>query len=653
MPFLYIPPHARLPHRTAHSSENVCSTPATPFVISRGVRTPVTNTATSANANKNELDADKHKASRRGPHSNNRHHYLQRHQKHRNPNKHTNAINQAARCGDIIRLESSVRAAKEDKYILNVLNYTTIADGYIRGKEPAKAFDVFAEMRSRQIKPTSASIRVAARAASAMTNHKLATESILSIIQCSIDSYTPDYTPEYIDHVRAWNHCLGALMHHGAVNQALKLLMKMMHESCDNPAIPFPDACSFNQCITYLGRSNRFLEAMSLFGTMLVGHYCRHHRNHVSPSPDVITFNAVLGAALIWDRQLPSCMNSPQGSPLSKPDTNNTKWDQPPNPTVSFVDAVVSCMDRRKVEPDLFTETLILRVLSRNHNFERQRDNQTNRLLAPEPESLSTKATSDLRRFTRSQIQRAISKFSMALDKPYFDAALAALGSTNDINMIIVVFRIMRSRAIRPDHFTIRALLKYTRASHDTALAEFLIRTTYSMGCQPDYRTYTMAIASCVDQPLVAHTLVKQAMENGVTLSPGMVNAAISTTGHDVSSAIRLWQQIRTKASAAEVDQILVSRVVYDALFRVCGRSGNPRDALRIWYACKNAKHVQPQSTDSRALFNAFMRGLDEGHKESEVKRNIFKNSYMKLLRTECGVPDNIEWPVERIRIKW
>lgn len=653
MPFLYIPPHARLPHRTAHSSDNVCPTPATPFVISRGVRTPVTNTATTPNVNKNGSDADKRQASRPGPDSSNRHNYPRRRQKHPNPNRHTNAINQAARCGDIIRLESSLRAAKADKYILNVLNYTTIADGYIRAKEPGKAFEVFAEMRARQITPTSASIRVAAKAASAMTNHKLAIDAILGMIEWSIKCYTPGYNPECTDLVRAWNQCLSALLQHGAVNQALKLLMRMMHESCDNPAIPFPEACSFNQCITYLGRSNRFLEAMSLFGTMLVGHYCRHHRNHVSPAPDVITFNAILDAALTWDRQLPSCINCSQGSPSSEADTTK-KWDQPPNPTVSFVDAVVSCMDRRNVEPDLLTETLILRVLSRNHNFERQRDKETNRLFAPEAEPLSTKATSDLQRFTRSQIQRAISKFPLLLDKPYFDAALAALGSTNDINMIIQVFDKMRSHAIRPDQYTIRALLRYTRVSHDSALAQFLIHTLYCLGYQPDYRTYTMAIASCADQPLMAHTLVEQAMEKGVALSPAMVNAAISTSGHDVSSAIRLWQQLRTKASSdAQVDQILADRVVYDALFRVCGRSGNPRDAVRIWYACKNAKHVQPQSAESRALFNAFMRGLDEGQKESEVNRNIFKKNYMKLLRVECGVPDNIDWPVQRIRIKW
>lgn len=114
----------------------------------------------------------------------------------------------------------------------------------------------------------------------------------------------------------------------------------------------------------------------------------------------------------------------------------------------------------------------------------------------------------------------------------------------------------------------------------------------------------TVAIASCADQQIMAHTLVEQAMDKYVTLSPAVVNVAICTNGHDFSFAIKLWQKVRTKASSgAHVDEILADIAVYDGLFTLCGRSGNPGDVVRIWPAfaslpeCIMIQKMSPQSS--------------------------------------------------------
>lgn len=214
----------------------------------------------------------------------------------------------------------------------------------------------------------------------------------------------------------------------------------------------------------------------------------------------------------------------------------------------------------------------------------------------------------------------------------------------------------MNSRGVRPDVLTVRALLVAASHCGDVKLATKILDVSHDFGLHSDAYMYTTAIATCAraepTDPETADALLSQALERGTVWSPAMINAAISSYDSDVSKALNLWKKLRTCPDESS-RVVLGERGVYEALMRVCGRSCRPDLALRIFYAAKNAYHVSANSPESRSIFNAFMRGITEANAETNVNRNPLKRQYLQHLKTECGVVDEIDFPIERIRIKF
>lgn len=525
--------------------------------------------------------------------------------RHPNPNKHTQAIMSSAQAGDLPMLESALNAARADHYRLNVVNYTAIANAHIIAGSPAGAFNVFAEMRKRNVAPSNATLRVASKAAYRMSSTRAAGDALLESLRWASHAGTSPC-------VRTWNLCINSLIARGAIDDALTILHEMAGSTY--VATPVPDACSFNQCITALGRAGRLTDALAVFGLMLVG----------PVSPDVITYNAVLDAALA-------------DTPLT-PASTAAKTDPNTDAELSFVNAVRNSMQRHRIAPNVTTETLALRVLSRRGS--------------------SSPVTPAAKHSTSFMVRYALQNESMSthLDKPYFDAALTALGVTADVNTLSLTFDAMLARHIRPDILTLRALLVGAKVRGDVSLARILLNTASQLGFPPDEHAYTTALSVCAHaspaDPKSADDILHDAARAGMRWSAPMINAALSCQGNDVPNAVSLWKRLSAEGDQCTRDT-LTSRMVYDALLRVCGRAGRPDLALRVWYAAKNAHHIAPNSNESRSVFNAFMRGAEESTSEKRVDGNLLKRNYIRLLKTECGVKDDFNWPVERIRIKF
>lgn len=224
------------------------------------------------------------------------------------------------------------------------------------------------------------------------------------------------------------------------------------------------------------------------------------------------------------------------------------------------------------------------------------------------------------------------------------------------MNGVAHAYSEMINRGIRPDTHTIRALRLAAKICGDVPLSLKILDVTLSCGLQPDAHSYNSAIAACArsspNDPETADKLLQQALERGVKWTNSMVNAAISSCDNDVSMAIALWQRLRS-CPDEESRSVLAERPIYDALLRICGRSARPDLALRIVYAAKKANHMVSNSVDSRSVYNAFKRGLKESDGEEKVARNAIKRQYVQHLKTECGVTDWTDIPIERIRIKF
>lgn len=231
-----------------------------------------------------------------------------------------------------------------------------------------------------------------------------------------------------------------------------------------------------------------------------------------------------------------------------------------------------------------------------------------------------------------------------------------AFASAVDMNGVAQAYSEMIAQCIQPDAHTIRALRLAAKICGDVPLSLKILDVTLSCGLQPDAQSYTSAIAACArsspNDPETADKLLQQALQRGIKWTSSMVNAAISSCDNDISMAIVLWQRLRS-CPDEESRNVLAERPIYEALLRICGRSARPDLALRIFYAAKKAHHVAPNSVDSRSIYNAFKRGLRESDGEERVAKNAIKRQYVHHLKTECGVTDWADIPIERIRINF
>lgn len=224
------------------------------------------------------------------------------------------------------------------------------------------------------------------------------------------------------------------------------------------------------------------------------------------------------------------------------------------------------------------------------------------------------------------------------------------------MNGVADAFETMISRGIVLDFRTVRAVLLAASHCGDIQLAIRIIDVAFDNGLSCDDHMYTTAISACARSeprdPYTADLLLNQALERGTPWTSAMVNAAIASYEGNVSKAVDLWKSLRT-ASQASGATVLGECTVYEALMRVCGRGSRPDFALRIFYAAKNAGHVSANTSESRRIFSSFMRGLREADATVDMKKNPLKWQYMRHLRTECGGYDEMQLPIERIRIKF
>lgn len=560
-----------------------------------------------------------------------------------------------ARAGELELLEKAVQAARADHYRLNVVNYTAIANAHAEHGQAADAFLVLGDMRRRHVAPTDATLRVASKAAMRVPARQRAVLFLRETLSWVRRSGASSCT-------RAWNQCLRALITRGGVDDALDTLNDVLTHSSSTTStvterargvsasssspssMPVPDACSFNQIITALGRAHRLKDALLLFGRMLM-----------SPvAPDVVTYNAVLAAALEDV--------APRSAPWSGNGGGGERAEQQTD--VAFVSAVQRSMARRGVGSDATTETLMLRLLSRRGFNDVDAYAGADAGVAGSGGTTAARSyAEETSRVARKLVQRALdsAKLRDALDKPFFDAALTALGLAGDVGGVASTFDAMLRRSVRPDALTLRALLVGASAHGDVGLARVVLAASQGLGAAPDEHAFTTAIATCARATPcdagAADEFLSAAAEAGVGWTAPLLNAAISSRGADASAALALWKRLQDCADAA-LRNVLEDHMVYCALFRACGRAARPDLALRVWYAAKNARHLLPNSHASCSVFNALMRGARERERECGGESrafadNLFGRNYLRLLRTECGVRDDIDWPIERIRIKF
>eukprot|EP00177_Eucheuma_denticulatum_P000835 GFKZ01001505.1.p1 GENE.GFKZ01001505.1~~GFKZ01001505.1.p1 ORF type:complete len:587 (-),score=54.60 GFKZ01001505.1:1043-2803(-) len=516
------------------------------------------------------------------------------------PTYFTRLILRHAQSGNLRAMQNAVRYARTQGFTLNAVNYTTIANAHVTHGDPSRVFHVLTRMRDDKVPPTNASLTVALKACDAWAVPHSSQEALMATLEWlakdGIDSRT-----------KTWNMALRTLVRKGAVLQAMQVLDWMTMGGVGRERAPRPDACSFNTCMLALGKQGRFVEAVDLFGRLL--------RSGIKL--DVVSYNVLLETGILA-KKLPGIVGGGKYQMQME----------------SFVNAVVRSMERRGVAPNLTTETAMLRAMVR-HN------------------SATPRATWVWAR-AKLVLEDGWAKGNKP-DKQYFDAVISAFGHAKDLNGVEFAFSKMLSVGILPDTLTIQALLVAANFCGDVALAVKILDVTYACGMPLNQHLYTTAIASCArsspQDPRTADLLLAQALERGTPWTAPMINAAISTYGDDVSKAVQLWQKLRTCPDEVSRD-VLKDRVVYDALMRVCGRGARPDMALRIFYAARKAEHLRSNSSESKHVYSAFKRGVNEAGARQMIRNNALKRRYMEHFKAECGITDGVQSPVERVRIK-
>lgn len=530
----------------------------------------------------------------------------------KHPATHAAIIARHAEAGNLALMKAAVLHARADKFRFNVINYTIIANAHVKYGNPADAFDVFKDMQNHGTAPTNPTLRVALKAAQCLRNKKLAVAKLVDTLSWArSEEIRPPCT-------RTWNLFLKAFIKLDAVDHAIAALKDMRSSIA---GVPMADVWSFNTCISALARNHKLYRALDLFAAMRCG---------ASPvTPDVVTYNSIIEAAVLHTGYLPA-------GPVSDAEER-------------FTSAILKSMDIHAVTPDIFTDTLLLRLLCRKgatpsvSSVDLIVNNRIPKFSShPSPEGLTVP---DVDQFApRSKP-----------DKMFFDAAITAYGHAGNKDAVGRLLAAM-TESVHPDILTLRAIMTGAGHQGDVAFAQRVLRLMRISGIQCDKFMYTSALAACAranpPDPTTADQLLTEAVYHGVPWCPPMINAAISAYGDNIMRAIDLWRSLKNGTTDPVIQDMLSERPIYDALFRVCGRSVRPDLALRVWYAAKNAQHVKANSSESRIIFSTFMKGVNEVDGEDLLQTHLLKRTYFRLLRTECGVRDSFEWPVERIRIK-
>lgn len=216
---------------------------------------------------------------------------------------------------------------------------------------------------------------------------------------------------------------------------------------------------------------------------------------------------------------------------------------------------------------------------------------------------------------------------------------------------------LMQQQKLRLDKLTLRGVITGLGQHGNTEFAQKVMDIAWEQGERCDAHAYTALITGngTYSSSEKIEELVTKAAERGIDWTVAMLNAAISAHGDELNAAITFWQKLQKMPSKNDEKKkdLLQSRVVYDAIFRVCGRAVRPDFALRVFYAARNAGHVEGNSGDSRILSHAFWKGLNEVGKVEGLTANPIKRQYFSQLQAECGDSDDIQLPIERIRIRF
>lgn len=509
---------------------------------------------------------------------------------HPNPAFHTRAINRHAKLGNLPALKAAVRTAQADNYVLNAVNFTTIINAHIEHGRVHDALAILADMRAEAVHPTNATMRIALKAANRIHAPLRASAVIAETFAwVSSTSTEPPCT-------RTWNMVMQALIKRGALSEALSILRAM----CLSPSAPPPSTYSYNQCMSALGRARRFRDVLSLFADM--------SRRSAEVAPDVVTFNALLDAALYLGANLP----------LGPPNISDAH----------FVRAVIHAMHRRGVIPNILTETLILRLISR-HGC-----NDT-----------------DVLSLVWTRVNGALSSSSTRtqLDKPFFDAAISAFAQCASPHGMSVALDAMLARRVPTDERTVRAVLQGAARLGDAALAGRAVTAMEAAHVRVAPGFFASALAACRTDKHAAQGMLQTARAHGMPWTADMLGAAIVACGNDCDAGVSIWQSAQQHAG---VNARVRDRVVYEALARVCGRAERPDLALKIVYAARRVGDLKTFSPEARGMVTAFERGLFEALGSTKVRGPI-KSQYLRLLHVECGSSDNDSWPIERIRLRF
>lgn len=242
-------------------------------------------------------------------------------------------------------MDRAAAAAVAEGFELNAVNYTVLAHGYVVAGDAEGCFAVLERMRRLGVPPTNVTVRVAVKACGVRGKGGSA-RTMRAVLDwfggCGAEAAE----------VRTWNMAIGAIGRAGGVGAMVEALFGMVDRGAVGGRVPLPDAYSFNICISALGRARMPHLAFALFGRMIAA------RRVTGAAPDVVTYNCLLEAAA-----------TANVFPVPSSGATASVEDVVEGPRC-FVEAVVASMERHLVRPDLTTETLFLRLLSRKTPFE-------------------------------------------------------------------------------------------------------------------------------------------------------------------------------------------------------------------------------------------------------------------------------------------
>lgn len=624
---------------------------------------------------------------------------------------HAARLTQLSRLGDVRGLDAAVAAAQRDGFVLNVVNYTSMAHAHVVARSPKGVFSVLEEMRAAGVAPRNATVRVGIRGVT------LGGLDARAKVRWLLEWWQEEGAEDGAGY--AWNMALSALgrrfaqqqprlgeWKHGKPRQgagpggkweapvdeeaedAWREIMDwyaLMREAGGIPdkdgiaRVPQVETYTENIVLSLCRRRNDIPTALAVFGRMCAGY---------GAAPDLVSYNTLL--AMLVDDALAELESGPR--------------------LVAFVSLLKRRMARERIRPDVIMCTLLLQVITCRHRdltpgifgadvsrareaYNREAEvglagvkNLVNRKLQQlrgmqdetdslrRPEIAATPIPEDnedaeveavpsaellLRSSSSKHAGRLIRNLWRSLpaekvnDIRFFNTLIAAFARVGDTPGAVLALRDMRQKCgLDADLYTYNALLSAAGHGGDVKLALRLLQTLKKhRSYAPDAFSYSAALAACRSDVEESERVLDDAVATGICITPPILNAALLCYGGEVDRAVRVWNSWRSLDTHREAASDMQ---VYRALLRSAGMAGKPDAALKLLFAGKKNGELEPAVT--QGLYGAFMRGLREGGQVRRVRESVIANQYLRHLQLECRAFDRSEndnMSVERVRIRW